>query len=477
MDVTSHLAAFAARISYDMLPKDVREQSRMFLLDAVGIGLGAVDFFKRNGERSLERYLKAVAIPGTATVLGYGVRTVPDLAAFANGTLVEALDFQDSNMDVVTHNGSPIIPAALAVGEIRKAPWSAVASAIVAGYEVHTRLLSTIQPGHWYRGFQGLGTFGTCGAAVAAGRLLGLDADGLAAALGVAGAIMPVSSSDNVFKAYSIKACIPGQAARAGIAAAQLAKAGFAGVPLEGEPPRHHAPLHTLSDGPKLERALDGLDTTWHSRRVAFKPYPVGHLIVGPVEIVLDIVAKRPIKVEDVEGIDIRTYDHAVFRTGKYATPDSGYIDAHFSIPYCVAVALMDGDLTPRQLARERIRDPRVHALAARVTLTEDPQMSKAYPHTWPVELTVRLKGGGRVSGRVDEVKWSPERPPAWEELVAKFRMLSDPLIGEADAQRAVDTIRTMKPDAPLAPLLKLLVAPARGRGRKVAAARRGAVQ
>src|SRR5258708_1872552 len=351
MNVTSRLADFAAGLTYETLPADVRELPRMFVLDCAAVILGAVDFFKHNDDHLLERYVGAVAAPGPSTVLGHGTRTTPARAAFANGTLAEALDFQDSNMDILTHNGSPIIPAALAVGERLDSTWGDIATAIVAGYEIHTRLLWAVQPGHWYRGFQGLGTFGTCGATTAVGKLLGLDAAQLTAALGVAGAIMPVSSSDNVFKAFTVKACIPGQAARCGIEAAYLAQAGYRGVPLEGEPPRHHAPLHTLSDGePKLDLTLRGLGEEWHCRRVCYKPYPVGHLIIRPVEIILDMLKQSPLAWQDVEAVDIVTYDHAIFRTGKYSTPASTFIDAHFSIPYCVAVTLMERQLTPQEL-------------------------------------------------------------------------------------------------------------------------------
>jgi len=278
-------------------------------------------------------------------------------------------------------------------------------------------------------------------------------------ALGVAGAIMPVSNSDNVFKAYTIKACIPGQAARCGVSVAYLAQAGFDGAALEGEPPSYHAPLPTLSDadGPKLELALEGLGDVWHSRRVAFKPYPVGHLIVGPIEIILEMRAERPIDWRDVEGVDITTYKHAIFRTGKYSTPQSSYIDAHFSIPYCVAVTLMDGMLTPRQLWKTRVRDPRVHELASRVVLTEDPAMSAAYPAKWPVQLTLRLRGGGKITRRLDEVKWSPERHPSFEEIADKFRMCAEPLIGAARTAKAIDMIGGLGANDRLAPLLALV--------------------
>ena len=477
MDVTARLANFAAGLSYSKLPSDVRELPRMFLLDTISVALGACDFFQQNGDRLLENYLAAVATPGPATVLGYGVRTAPTLAAFANATLAEALDFQDSQMDVLTHNGTPIIPAVMAMAESLTVPWRDIATAIIAGYEVHTRLLRTIQPGHWYRGFQGLGTFGTCGAATATARLLGFDARRMKAALTTAGAIMPVSNSDNVFKAYTMKACIPAQAASCGISAAYLAQAGYEGVPLEGDPPEYNAPLRTLSDGdPKLELAVEHLGDEWHCRRVCYKPYPIGHLIIGPVELVLGILKERRVDASDVEKIEIRTYKHAVVRTGKYSTPESTYIDAHFSIPFCVAVALIDGQLTPKQLWKVRVRDRKVHELASRVVLTEDPEMSRAYPKTWPAELTLSLRGGERIIRRVDQVKWSPERLPTWTELVEKFRMLADPLIGATRAARAAEMIAGFKSSDTLKPLMALLVAaPARstGKKRRTAAARR----
>lgn len=461
MDVTARLAEFAADLRYNAVPVDVCDSSRVFLLDFLGVTLGAADFLERNGDHLLQRYVDAVASAGPCTVFGNRVRTTPSIAAFANGTLGEVLDFGDSNMDVITHNGTPIIPAALAVGEQLDAPWGRIATAIVAGYEVHSRLLASVQSGHWYRGFQGHGTFGTCGAAVAAGSLLGFGASVMQRALGVAGAIMPVSCSDNVFKAYSVKACIPGQAASCGVSAAYLAQAGFDGVPLEGEPPRYHAPLHVLSDGgPKPELALTDLGTYWHSRRVAFKPYPVGHLIVGPVELVLDIQRQQQIDWRDVEGVDVKTYKHAIFRTGKYSTPDSTYIDAHFSIPYCIAVTLMDGALTPRQLWKERVRDPDVHELASRVVLTEDPEMSAAYPAKWPVQITLRLRNGEKIVRRIDEVKWSPERPPSFKDIADKFRMCVEPRIGVSRTEEAIDRVGNLGAEHSLAPLLALLTLP-----------------
>ena len=459
IDVTPRLASFAANLSYEALPPDVVERGRMFLLDGAAVMVAAAGYARENDDRMLVRYLEAAApADGPSTVVGHGIRTSPMMAAFANGCMMEVLDYSDSNLGNLTHNGTPVLPAALAVAEHVSAPWGDLCAAIVAGYEVHTRLLTTVQPGHWYRGFQSAGTFGTSGAAVAAGRLLGLDAGGMAAALGVSGFIMPVSNGDNEFRGHSAKPVHGGQGATCGVSSALLARSGYRAGPLEGEPPRYHAALHILSDGPDLERAIEGFGEKWHSRDVAFKPYPLGHLIVGPVEAVLDLLAEAPIDAGEVESVDIATYLAAVHGCGKkYSTPESNYVDCHFSIPFCVAATLIEKEMTPRQLRNDFIADPPVHELASRVVVTEDPEMSARFPAEWPLELVVRMRDGTTRSRRIDKVKWSDSRPPAWEELEEKFLMVVGPVLGEAKARSAADLIANLEGDESIAPLMDLL--------------------
>ena len=458
-DVTRRLAAFARELSYEKLPPDLVQRSRMFLLDGAAVMAGAAAYARENDDRMLERYLNSVApADGASTVIGYGIRTSPMMAAFANGAMMEVLDYSDSNLGHLTHNGTPVLPAALAVAEHVSAPWEELATAIIAGYEVHTRLLAAVQPSHWYRGFQSAGTFGTSGAATAAGRLLGLDAAGIAAALGISGFIMPVSNGDNEFKGHSAKPVHGGQGATSGVSSAFLAQAGYEAGPLEGEPPRYHAALHILSDGPDLEKALVDLDERWHSRDVAFKPYPLGHLIVGPVEVVLDLLAEEPIDPDAVEAVDITTYKAAVHGCGKkYSTPESNYVDCHFSIPFCVAATLIEKEMTQRQLRNDFIGDARVHDLAARVVVEEDPEMSARFPADWPVQVTIRMRDGTARTRRIDRVMWSDSRPPAWEELVVKFHSQLDPVIGAAKADEAVDLIASIEGEETISPLMALL--------------------
>jgi 2-methylcitrate dehydratase PrpD len=304
----------------------------------------------------------------------------------------------------------------------------------------------------------GEGYYGTCGAAATGGRLLGLDAEQMTAALGIAGFIMPVSNGDNQFKGYNVKPVHGGQAAMCGLSSAYMARAGYRAGPLEGEPPRYHAVLHILSDAPDLARTAAGLKETWHMRDVAYKPYPIGHLFVGVIELILDVLAERPLKAEDVAAVEVTTFRDAVTFTGKkYTTSESNHVDAHLSIAYCVAVTLLDGEMTPRQLLKDRLRDPKVHELASRVSVVDDATMTAAFPNEWPAQIVIRLRGGEVIARRVDKVKWSPHRTPTWTGLSEKFHLMADPILGPARANQAIEIIAGLKEESTLDALMTTL--------------------
>ena len=462
MSMTSRFARFAAELQLQDAPEDLRDRMKMALLDALAIMLGAAHFARINGDRELVDYLDATAPPGPAAVVGHGLRTTAMMAAFANGTLCEVLDCQDCNLTARIHNGAAVTPTVLALAESNGASGRDLLAAMLVGFEIGTRLGHAVQPAHWHSGFQITGTYNTCAAAAAAGRMLGLDTEALEAALGVAGFIMPVSHGDMIFKGHSVKPIHGGQPALCGIEAACLAKAGYRAGPLEGEPPRHHAALRILGESdPDLDRAVEGLGEVWATRELAFKPYPIGLLIIGPVEIVLDQLAGRRLPPDEIRSVEVHSYEAACMFTGKYTTVDSNYVDAHLSIPFCLAAALTDREMTVRQLATERLRDHRLHALARRVTVIEDPAMTERFPHEWPATVAVTLDDGTVHAGRVDRVKWSPRRPPSWEDIVEKFLTFGTPVIGQ-DAHRVVEEVAVIESLDTVAPLMEAVCRPRR---------------
>ena len=288
---------------------------------------------------------------------------------------------------------------------------------------------------------------------------MGFGAHDMAAALGISGFIIPVSNGDNVFKGHSIKPIHGGQPAMCGLSAAYLAESGYRAGPLEGEPPRYHAALHILGrENPDLAEAVRGLGEVWHSLEVGFKPYPVGLFIIGPVEAALALIAEQPIAAADIEAVEIRTYHDARKFTGeKYTTVASNYVDAHLSMPYSVAVTLIDGEMTPGQLARDRLADGAVHTLAQRVKVIEVEELNAMYPHEWPLVLEVRLKDGRVREKRIDQVKWSPRRPPPWDEMAEKFTAMAEPVIGPARAADVIEFVAALDDAPSVAPLMELV--------------------
>ena len=140
INVTQQLAELSAGLNHDALPEEVRYRTRLFVLDGISVMLGAVAFAKSNQDRCLESYMDMMAPPGDCTVVGTARTTTPMMAGFANGTMSEVLDCQDTNIDCRIHNGSAIIPAALNMGEVTDASGADVMAATVAGYEVGCRL-------------------------------------------------------------------------------------------------------------------------------------------------------------------------------------------------------------------------------------------------------------------------------------------------------------------------------------------------
>jgi 2-methylcitrate dehydratase PrpD len=456
MDLTRKLAEFASALTFDDIPEPIVTRLKLSLLDGIGVMAGAVAFLEEKGDRTLSRLLELDGEPGPAALIGMGRTASPRTAALVNGTLSEVLDFSDCVLTVRNHPGAPVIPGLLAAAGTRPTGGRELLTAMAAGYEVFTRVCQAIQPSHWYRGFQCTGTIGACGAAVAAARLGGADADEMAAALGIAGFMMPVSNGDNVFRGHSVKPVHGGAAAMAGYAAAMLARAGFRSGPLEGEPPRHHGPLAIVADAVDAAPALQGLGEDWRIAELAYKPYPIGLLNIGAVELGAALSRNGAVDPDAITRISIRTYRDAVHFVTKYTTVESGFIDCYLSLPYCLAAALIDGDFWLDQLEDARLRDPKVHELAARIEVVEDEAMTRRYPHEWPIALVIERRDGPPVEAAVDAVAWSPRRPPVWEGIVGKFDRLTGTVYGSERGARIAALVRDIERQPDVGELLDL---------------------
>ncbi|MFH1135847.1 MAG: MmgE/PrpD family protein [Pseudomonadota bacterium] len=426
MDYTVKLAEFCADLSLERLPAEVVRQAKMCLLDFVANVYGSLEL---EAAGRVVAYIKSLNGRGPAAALGLGFSLDVNNAAFLNGTMAEAIEAQDGLRFGGNHPGTAVIPAALALAEERGQGGGRVIEAIVCGYEAANRPAAAMHPWHTLSGFLPTGTCGAFGAAAAAGKILGFNADLMTNALGAAGYLLPLSMAEQLMGGFTIKIVQGGAAAVAGLMAAGLAKFGLTGAPyvLEGSALKGGFTQITTKAEPKLERLAEGLGTHFSIMDLYFKPYTACRHTHGAAQAILELLAEEPIRPDDVERVEVKTYGIAELAVGKSAAPGSSFVSAQFSIPYTAAACLLDGELGPRQLTEKRMADPRIHALAAKVKVSTDAELNGLYPDKTASQVEIVLANGAVRKKRVDTPLGDPRVPLGPEGLTQKlFRFAGD---------------------------------------------------
>ncbi len=421
MDYTRTLTEFCRRITFSELPSEVVEKAKLCVLDYVANVYGSLELDAVQRVVSLYRSQGGVE---TCTVLGCGFRTSLADAAFINGTTAEAIEAQDGLRFGGNHPCSAVMPAAFAVAESRGLGGRDLLEAIVAGYEMASRVAAAVHPFHTLSGFLPTGTCGTFGAAVAAGKLMGLNEGGMLNAVGNAGYLVPLSMAEELMAGCTVKIVQGGQAATAGITAAGLAQAGITGHPrvLEGSELNGGFTQITMKAEPVMERLTEGLGEHYSISDIYFKPYTACRHTHGAAQATLSLLAKEGFSADDVESVKVSTYAIASVAVGKGLAAGDSFVSAQFSIPYVVAACLLDGELGPRQLTERRIADPAVLELAGRVTVEMDEGLNAVYPDMTSSRVAITLKNGTILTHQVDIPKGDPRDPMRWEDLAEKLQ-------------------------------------------------------
>ena len=433
------LAEFCSNLDFDAIPLQVVRKAKWAILDNIGIILGASG--TQEGKR-IAMFVKDLGDREESTALGFGFKSSMRNSAFLNGTLSEMLELQDGYTKGAIHPCCGVISSALAVGEYCKKNGKDLLLSIVVGYEVANRVAEVIHPSHLGKGFMPTGTAGTIGAAAAAGKIMGFGADQMFNAIGIAGFILPISTGDNLWGGYTIKPVHGGGAAKAGVESAMLAQRGFTSCPLEGDPKSNKGFCALVSDHPYFEKMVEGLGERYTINEVYFKPFACCRINHSPVELALDLRKKSKVKPEDVESVLVKTYSFGASVPGQIRTDtNSNLLHCQFSTSYCVAVALMDGQVGLQQFSPERIRDPKVHQLANLVKIEADPEMEKLRPANRPAILKIRLKDGRELTGRVDYPKGDGRKPLSEDELLKKFEGLASSILKTEKVKRLESSI------------------------------------
>jgi 2-methylcitrate dehydratase PrpD len=415
MTLAQRLAAFAASLSFDALPEEVVASVRLRTLDVLGIALAS-----SRGDWAPAVIALAGEGGGECTVLGTA-RTAPlPLAILVNGTLAHGLDFDDTHAASITHASAVILPTVLAMAEARDLDGRRAITAAVAGYEAITRLGMAASGLFHARGWHATAVCGAFGAALAAGGCEGLDAPRLTAALGLAGSFAS-GVMEHLEDGSWVKRLHPGWAGHSGALAAALARDGVPGPAtiLEGR----FGLYRTFVDTEPDRRPFETLGHEWEILKVGYKPYPCCHLNHAYLDCALELRRAPGVSADAIERIECRVPAGEVPIVCEPVEvkrrPRTSY-DAQFSLPFSIASAFLDGAVGLDTYAPAHLDDPRVLALAARVSHVVDPD--SPFPKSFPGWVRVRLRDGRELEARVPHGRGGPERPLPAEALVEKFR-------------------------------------------------------
>ncbi len=445
--LSTSLAAWSSRLQAADLPEDIAALTRRRLLDVIGVALPSVGTaFGRNVHDAVGR----LGAGDAATVLGFGTHLPAPLAAFVNGAFAHEFEWDDTHNETAIHVSSPVVVAALAIGEQVGASGAAVLAAIAAGNEVTCRI-GVAAPGEFYKsGFHPTGVVGTFGATAAACRLMGLDA-----------AAMTSGSMESWSDGASAKSLHPGIAAQGAITAAALAAAGVSGPirVFEGRMGFFHQHVRDLAYPFDWVRARDDLGGRWESRAISFKPYPTGHVAHAFIDAALQLRAGG-VRAEDIDRVvcPIAEFMAKLMcepRTEKLRPATTWH--ARVSLPVTLAEAFLYGKVDAASFSAARLRDPKILALAERITHVIDADAPGR--EQWRGWVQITLKDGSRRE-RVQPYNWgSVQNPLSQADIEAKFRANAAPVIGAARTEAAIAQAATVETLPAIAELTALCVA------------------
>ena len=435
------MAKFAAQLRYDDLPANVVHDAKFRILDWIGCALAGT---RTEPVRIAAGIAREMGGTPQATAIRQGEKLPMAQAAWINGLAGHVVEFDDGHRLAVAHPGAVTVPVALALGEYLGRSGKEIIAAVVVGYEILIRLGIAVSPSHykyWH-------TTSTCGAFAAEGvaaSLLQLDLPTAQMALGIVGTL--ASGLQETFGTHA-KPLNIGHACHSGIQAALLAKAGFTGP-------------HTIVMGKKgfvaatsTDRELTLLERInnkeFLSHTAFYKMYSSCGHTHSPLDATFSLLQENEISVPAIRNIRIDTYKTSVDLTGQLKNQTEE--EAKFSLPYCIACALLYKSVTLEEFTPARLQDPELLALARKIHIVEDETATKAFPAR---HANVRIEF---TDGRVLEKKVEGANDtPQYESLKNKFVSLAVPAVDAATALRIQEMVLNLEQMDDIASLMQEL--------------------
>jgi 2-methylcitrate dehydratase len=450
MTIARKIAQWAQSLRYEELPAKTVHEVKRRVIDSIATTLGA---YRSHPAKIVREKAKAVNDPAAkATVWGTTHRTLPELAAFANGAMTRYLDYNDTYLSLEPAHPSDNLSACVAVTQqTGKTGKDCILAAVIA-YEIQCRLCdaASLRAGGWDHV-----TYGALSSAVAAARLWDLSEDQMEHTIGLAGVCNITTRQTRTGQISDWKACAFSNAARNGVFAADLARRGLTGP-------------HEIFEGPKglmkqlnipgVKNLVLGKEGDFMIDKTYIKFWPAEYHSQSAIDACLQMRPK--VLGKKIESIHMKSFEAAVSIIGsepEKLRPTSRETADH-SMFYCCAAALVDGDITLATFDDHRLTDPKLLDLMDRTKIVEDAELNKGYPFGIPNDITITCADGTKVSKRVDFPHGHAQNPMTDDEVVAKFKRMASGVVSDQTASEILVRAWSMEKATDLAPLFSFEV-------------------
>lgn len=418
MFFSEEIAQFVKRLSFEALPDTVVSHTKQRFLEVIGLCLAGS---KDAVTRMISEVVRSKSGKEEATAIGLGYLTSAPDAAMVNGTSCETLEFSDTHRGTLSgvHPGSVVIPAVLAVGEKTRASGKELIVAAVAGFEIVCRIAEAARFQFFARGFHTTPICGIYGACISAGKLLGLNEEQTARALGITGS-MTSGLMEFEQDGSQVKQIHDGWAAQNGILAALFAQKGLTGPKsvFEGRDGLFNA--FAVKGKYQIEKLTDGLNQKWETLKIMSRAYPLCNLSAPFMEAALHLKKERSLDLQGIKEIKCFVAKEIIpivcdpWETK--ANPPTPY-GAKFSLPYVVALLTVNEHISIEDFTPEKFRPPQVMDLMKKVSY----EIEQGRPKD-SGKVEIRMKDGKVYQHEVLHKKGTLENPMTDEEVIEKYR-------------------------------------------------------
>jgi len=436
MGETETLASFVADTAYSDLPEDGLARSKEAIRDYVGV---AVFGSQHEVGEKIHAHVQSQQSGDAATVVGREAASATG-AALANGAFGHAIDYDDTFESIVIHPTSPVCSAALAAAEVADATGRELLAAYAVGVETAYRVGHSTDPGHYKNGWHSTGTIGSIGAAAASASALGLEPEAIRRALGVV-----ASGSSSLKKNFGTmtKPLHAGHAAEVGLRAALLARDGFTADPDVFEGDLGYGEVMTPIEEYTPEEITEGLGEEWNLTDIGFKPYPSGVITHAAMEAMRTLTRREDLTPDGVEEIRV-ALDDAASEMLIHADPDDA-LQAKFSIEFCLAAVLREGDAGVHEFTDEYVARPETKEAVALVEREFEPNLLGGDYAGYGARVTVVTKDGEEFREEVKYAPGSPNNPISEERLRGKFFECAETVLTPEDAEAVADAVERLE--------------------------------